>query len=448
MKKTILLFFTAAIAKTTVSAQGVFRVSQGTTLLVNNNVRVVLNNTSFENNGSLGLGSLSRFVFTGNSPAASISGTGNTVLGELELNKTAGVMQLNRQVSVFSSVIFTSGNLDVNGNTLFLLADPNGQLTGEKNSSRITGNTGLVRKPAALNAPANLNPGNIGVFISSAQNPGATTIDRLHYPINGGNVRRVFHITPANNSGLNATLQFQYLDAELAGLDENLLSVWRSDNGTSGWTNIGGVVNGAQNTVTLSGVNDFAWYTIAPSNGTLPVILSAFSAACSGDGVLVKWQTTQEQNTDYFEIQSSLNGSTWSVVGKINAAGNSNSITDYEYKDITSDRKFYRLRIVDKSGQFSYSVVDTVNCGAKQWEITVYPNPARDKIELVINGINLHSIPVKIFNAAGQLVWQQRVALTNQYRQLTIPVDQLTSGIYFINIEETPYKKTITISKQ
>jgi hypothetical protein len=448
MKKIILLLFIVVIAIATARAQAVFRVSAGTELLVNNNVRIVLNNTSFENNGGLGAGSLSRFIFTGNNPVASIGGIGNTVLGELELNKPAGLLQLNSQVGIFTKVIFTSGNLDLNGRVLFLIADPNGQLEGENNNSRIIGNTGRVRKPATLNAPANLNPGNIGVFISSAQNPGATTIDRQHYAVNGQNVRRVFHITPTNNSALNATLQFQYLDAELSGLDENLLSVWRSDNGTSSWTNIGGIVNAASNIITLSGVNDFAWYTIAPSNAALPVTLSAFGASCSNDGVVIKWQTTQEENTDYFEIQSSLSGNIWSAIAKINAAGNSNSNTNYQYKDVVSDRKFYRLRIVDKNGQFVYSSVRTVNCGTKKWDITVYPNPARDKIELTINGVNRHSLPVKIVNAVGQLVWQQQVMLTNQYRQLTIPVKQLAAGIYYIHVNDHEYKQTITISKQ
>jgi Secretion system C-terminal sorting domain len=448
MKKTILLLAITTMATILVSAQGIFRVSPGTELLVNNNVRIVFNNSSFENNGSLGIASQSRFVFTGNSAVVAISGTGNTVLGELELNKSAGVVQLNRPLSIFTSVIFTSGNFDLNGNTLFFLADPNGQLIGENTNSRIIGNTGRVRKPATLNAPSNLNPGNIGVFISSGQNPGATTIERLHYPVNGQNVRRVFHLTPTNNTALNATLQFQYLDAELSGLDENLLSVWRSDNGTSGWTNIGGVVNPALNTLILNGVNDFAWYTIAPGNAALPVTLSAFGASCNSDGVLIKWQTTQEENTDYFELQTSLSGTVWSAIAQINATGNSSITTNYQYKDLVSDRKFYRLRIVDKDGKFSYSGVRTVNCGTKKWDIAVYPNPARDKIALTINGVNRHSLAVKIVNAVGQLVWQQQVALTNQYRQLTIPVTQLAAGIYYIHVEDGEYKQTITISKQ
>ena len=429
-------------------AQAVLRVSNGANFFVNNNGRVVLNNTDFENNGNMGIASFSRFVFTGNSALTTISGSGNIVLGELELNKSAGVLQLNRPLSIFTSIIFSGGNLDINGNTLFLVADPDGQLIGENNNSRIIGNSGLIRKTALLNAPSNINPGNIGVVITSSLNPGFTNIDRQHYSISGQNLRRVFHLTPTVNSGLNATLQFHYLDAELGGLDENLLTVWRSSNGTSGWTNLGGALNTSANTITLSGINDFAWYTIAPSTAALPAFLSEFTVACNNDEVNLKWKTTQEQNTDFMEIQSSLGGNNWTAIGKVKAAGNSTVPQSYGYTDISSGRKFYRLRMVDKDGKFSYSPTRLITCDSKNWKITVYPNPVTDKIELVVNGINRNSIPVELVNAAGQLLWQQPVALTNQCRRLSIPVTHLARGVYFLRINEPGYQRIISISKQ
>lgn len=448
MKKTILLFSICAIAMANAAAQAVFRVSPGTEMLVNNGVKIVLNNTSFENNGSLGLGTTSRFVFTGNSPVVTISGTGNTVLSELELNKTAGVVQLNRTVSIFTGVFFTSGNLDLNGNMLFLLADPNGQLIGENNNSRIIGNTGFVRKPATLNAPAGVNPGNIGLLITSAQNLGATTIERYHYSVNNQNVRRVFHINPANNNNLNATLEFRYLDAELNAIDENTLNLWRSANGSGGWASAGGIANAAQNSVTLNGLNDLSWFTPASSNAALPIILASFTATCANNQVVLNWQTKQEQNTNRFEVQSSIGGSIWTTLASVNATGNSSTPVDYSYNDISSGRKFYRLRIVDNDGSFTLSPVQTVDCSDKKWTITALPNPVRDNLELVLNGINRHSIKVEMVNALGQMVWQQQVSLTNQYRRIAIPVQQLVSGSYFIHINEPEYQQTIPIIKQ
>jgi hypothetical protein len=448
MKALLLCLFLTVLTALVASSQAVFRISSGAQLLVNNGTSIVLDNTGFENNGNAGLGSTSRFVFTGNSPSVSIDGTFTTLFGELELNKSAGVVQLNRQTSILGSVIFTSGNLDLNGNTLFLVSDPNGQLVGENTNSRVLGNSGLVRKNTVLNAPVNANPGNMGVFITSSQNLGATLIERQHNTVNNQNVRRVFHISPANNAALNATVRFQYLDVELGGLDESLLSVWKSPNGTANWTNQGGLVDIGQNSITLNNVNDFAWFTIAPSNAALPVILNSFTVTCTNEEVLLKWQTAQEQNTAYFEIQSSLNGSSWSAVGRVAARGNSNTAIDYQYKDLPAGRKYYRLRMVDNDEKFTYSPVQTVSCANNSWNITAYPNPASDRIELTINGINRHSLPVKIVNASGQLVWQQEVALNNQYRKLSIPLAPLAAGIYFIKIDDVQYNRTITISKQ
>ncbi len=448
MKKLLLFVFFWSLTGIVVNSQAVFRISPGATLLVNNDAKIVLNNTGFENNGDLGTGSLSRFVFTGNDPVVTISGTGNTVLGELALNKSAGVVKLNRTVSIFTGVFFTSGNLDLNGNMLFLLADPNGQLIGENNNSRIIGNTGFVRKPATLNAPSGVNAGNIGLLITSAQNLGATTIERYHYTVNNQNVRRVFRINPANNNSLNATLEFRYLDVELNAVDENTLNLWRSVNGSSGWASVGGVANAAQNSVTLNGLNDLSWFTPAPSNAALPIILASFTATCANNQVTLNWQTKQEQNTNRFEVQSSIGGSIWTTLASVNAKGNSSTPVDYSYTDISSGRKFYRLRIVDNDGSFSLSPVETVDCSDKKWTITARPNPVRDNLELVLNGINRHSIKVEMVNASGQIVWQQQVSLTNQYRRIAIPVQQLASGSYFIHIKEPEYQQTISIIKQ
>jgi hypothetical protein len=54
-------------------------------------------------------------------------------------------------------------------------------LNNENEISRITGPTGgYVEATATLNAPSLLNPGNLGVYISTAEDPGVTVIRRGH----------------------------------------------------------------------------------------------------------------------------------------------------------------------------------------------------------------------------------------------------------------------------
>jgi hypothetical protein len=66
---------------------------------------------------------------------------------------------------------------------------------------------------------------------------GVLQILRSHQPkANPGNaaatsIQRSYLIMPDNNTGLNATLRFYYLDAELNGKNENTLTLWRSTDG-------------------------------------------------------------------------------------------------------------------------------------------------------------------------------------------------------------------------
>ncbi len=91
-----------------------------------------------------------------------------------------------------------------------------GLLLGESDNSRIVGSAGgEVLFVAALNAPAGVNPGNLGAWISSSKNLGSVTIRRGHKALSlpGGNsILRYFTISPSNNSGLAATLRFGYFD--------------------------------------------------------------------------------------------------------------------------------------------------------------------------------------------------------------------------------------------
>ncbi len=448
MKKVFIFLLSPALIAVQLTAQPVFRISSGTNLFANPNTRIVLSNIGFENNGTTGFATSSRFIFTGNNPVANITGTGNILFGELEINKSAGLLQLNRFVNVFTGVQFTSGNIDLNGNQLIFTADPNGQLTAENNNSRILGNSGFARKLSTLNAPTNINPGNIGVAITSTANLGATTIERHHYNIGNLNVRRIFRLTPTTNTALNATLRFSYLDAELGAINENTLAIWKSPDGIGGWSNIGGTVDAAQNTISVNGVNDLSWFAIAPVGSPLPLVLTSFGGTCNNNEILLHWQTQQEINTATFEIENSSDAIQWNVLASVAAAGNSAAVKNYQHKLTATEKNYYRLKMIDADGKFTYSKVITVNCNNNKWNVKLYPNPATDRIELALNNIKKDRVQIIIHNAAGQLVWQQMAVITNGNAKVIIPVTALGGGVYYLLVDDETNKQTIPFSKQ
>ncbi|TLY28923.1 MAG: hypothetical protein E6K56_09135 [Ignavibacteria bacterium] len=80
----------------------------------------------------------------------------------------------------------------------------------------------------------------------------------------GGSILRYFDIVPHVNTGLDATFDFFYDDAELNGQDPQTLRLWKSVSGGATWNAPSGTtVDTAAHRVRLSGVNSFSRW-IAP----------------------------------------------------------------------------------------------------------------------------------------------------------------------------------------
>ena len=77
--------------------------------------------------------------------------------------------------------------------------------------------------------------------------------------------------------------------------------------------------------------NDFT--LIVADCGPLPVQLTSFSGRYSGGKVLLDWQTSQEMNSDRFELFRSTDGLDFIKVANIKSAGNSNSVRNYSHQD-------------------------------------------------------------------------------------------------------------------
>ncbi|MES1159392.1 MAG: hypothetical protein ABUM51_01420, partial [Bacteroidota bacterium] len=144
----------------------------------------------------------------------------------------------------------------------------------ENNSSYITGiNGGTIKKTAVLNAPQAVNPGNIGVELTSQAWLGFTVITRGHVQQSntsgGSGIQRYFDITPEDNGNLQATLRFFYLDNELAGKGKSYLTVFASPEGRNDWASSGKDKSDLlANWVVKNNINELHRFTLAiPKDG-------------------------------------------------------------------------------------------------------------------------------------------------------------------------------------
>lgn len=137
-----------------------------------------------------------------------------------------------------------------------------------------------------------------------------------------------------------------------------------------------GVANGVSVNWVLGSLNTFS--DISP----LPVRLVSFEGVLTGGGLAeLRWKTAEEVNNLGFEIQKSLDGKKWELLGWVDGAVNAGTEHRYRYLDETfTTTSYYRLRQVDTDDSYSYSRIVCVIPEKESLDrFYVYPNPSRER---------------------------------------------------------------------
>jgi hypothetical protein len=226
------------------------------------------------NNGNFSAGS-STVLFTGNmiTSGSFIGGDRPVSFYNLTIGKSSNDVQLNNNAVVLGTITMDSGNLQLNRYTMDL--GHSGRIAGERNGSCITGiRGGTIKIATVLNAPRAVNPGNIGVEITSEANLGSTVITRGHDQLTnpGGttSIQRWFDIVRETNTHAPASLRFFYLEGELAGKEKNVLTVFSTKKRDNNWSACGkDAADPVGNWVLKSGITEGHRFTLAMGSDPL-----------------------------------------------------------------------------------------------------------------------------------------------------------------------------------
>ncbi len=174
--------------------------------------------------------------------------------------------------------------------------------------------------------------------------------------------------------------------------------------------------------------------TFTPLNcGTvLPITWLSFTATKQGAAAMLTWQTTNEQNTAYFDVERAVFTGGFERIGTVRASGNSIAPTTYNFTDATPlmTANFYRIKQVDNDGTFSYTPVRRVNFDeTASSSLVVYPVPASTLLTVSLPQQLAGPTLVTIHSIDGRLVHQQQVSLQGG-PLLNVNISALPNGIY------------------
>jgi hypothetical protein len=175
------------------------------------------------------------------------------------------------------------------------------------------------------------------------------------------------------------------------------------------------------------------------NGGIIPVELINFEGKKTGlNTVELKWTTASERNNAAFEIEKSLNGERFDVIGRVHPFGDGNSSTMSHY-NFTDDAveygvNYYRLKQIDRDGSVNYSnTIGIRNSGETQANVQVYPNPCLDgTCEIIVEGLAKgEPVEMRIIDARGAVV---KTINTNGDGMINIRSGDLKPGLYIATI--------------
>ena len=217
----------------------------------------------------------------------------------------------------------------------------------------------------------------------------ATTTEDPRKWAAGGTLNLNYEIgIPANYPNGTYKLLLSLPDPKTNLYDKAAYSI-RLANGNTTWDNVKGYNDLGFDLTVNSGLSapnygGSSWFSSC--YGALPLDWLDFNAVQKENKTQLTWHTTHEVGTDYFEVQKSSDGRSFTSIGKVQASS-SVEVNAYTFDDLflTKGQTYYRIVQYDKDGKFSYSkIVSTFQ--AQQHQLHAAPNPFSDEVSLFLEG--------------------------------------------------------------
>ncbi|MFN8154158.1 MAG: T9SS type A sorting domain-containing protein [Bacteroidia bacterium] len=205
------------------------------------------------------------------------------------------------------------------------------------------------------------------------------------------------------------------------------------------WVTMGNFRNDAATTKALFGpaltssygayyyVDDISVMVATP----LPVTWLDFTGNFNEEaGVKLHWSTACEKNSDYFEVQRSADGVTFSSIGRVGASGTTCEVSGYEFTDpmFNSGVVYYQIRETDLDATTDDSKIIAVETGSRR--NVIYPQPAKD--QLYLSGNWSGKSIAKIVDISGRVL----IETTAGNLMTGLDVSMLPAGMYVLCISD------------
>jgi hypothetical protein len=181
----------------------------------------------------------------------------------------------------------------------------------------------------------------------------------------------------------------------------------------------------------------FSPFAISDQSTPLPVSMSYFNLTCAEEDVKVNWQTASEHNSDYFQLETSINGVQWEIEQTLPAAGFSQELLNYSTvdQDAARKQKYYRLKQIDLNGEYEMYGPLKADCAVESFDVSLYPNPCESQVTVSVASQISTKLNYTLISPEGKVLENKQIAIQSGMTQYTLDVSEYQSGMYMLQFD-------------
>jgi uncharacterized repeat protein (TIGR01451 family) len=169
---------------------------------------------------------------------------------------------------------------------------------------------------------------------------------------------------------------------------------------------------------------------------SMPVTITSLDAISQpGNQVLLQWRTAGERNVEFYEVQKSVDGINFIILGSVSSKPGSTNTYSYidtsPYQGVT----YYRLKSVDIDKKSGLSKVVSVSHSTNtSFSFSLYPNPTSGQFVIKFSQ-PAGEVRIRINDVRGKIIYEKKISGIGA-NNLLIPINfpSLDSGVYFIQV--------------
>lgn len=164
---------------------------------------------------------------------------------------------------------------------------------------------------------------------------------------------------------------------------------------------------------------------------TTPVSLVSFDAYRYNNTTRLNWSTASETNNKHFELYRAINDNNFSLIAKVNGAGNSTERKFYSYTDPEkyAGTGYYKLKQVDFDGSSElFDIIKSVRSEIAEKDLTLFE--ANNHIYGSYLAKKEGVAKLAVYDMSGKLIFSNDFKLNLGFNKIDVPLINIQNGVY------------------